>query len=66
VLAASVLAGGNVRVGLEDNLMLGKGELATNAQLVERAVTIVENLGARIIGPQDVRDRLKLTKQAPR
>jgi len=65
-VAASVLAGGNVRVGLEDNLMLGKGELATNAQLVERAVTIVENLGARIIGPQDVRDRLKLTKQAPR
>ncbi|MFN2306298.1 MAG: 3-keto-5-aminohexanoate cleavage protein [Paracoccaceae bacterium] len=65
-VAASVLAGGNVRVGLEDNLMLGRGELATNAQLVERAVTIVEGLGARVIGPQDVRARLNLTKRAPR
>ncbi|MFO7804707.1 MAG: 3-keto-5-aminohexanoate cleavage protein [Paracoccaceae bacterium] len=65
-VAASVLAGGNVRVGLEDNLMLGRGEMATNAQLVERAVTIVEGLGARVIGPQDVRARLNLTKRAPR
>jgi uncharacterized protein (DUF849 family) len=44
-VAAAVLAGGNVRVGFEDNLFLGKGQLATNAQLVERAVTIVENHG---------------------
>ncbi len=64
-VAASVLAGGNVRVGLEDNLMLDKGVLATNAQLVEKAVGIVEGLGARVIGPQDVRDRLGLTKMAP-
>lgn len=64
-VAASVLAGGNVRVGLEDNLWLGKGQLATNAQLVERAVTIVENMGARVIGPQEVRERLNLTKRAP-
>ncbi|MFN3765783.1 MAG: 3-keto-5-aminohexanoate cleavage protein [Aliihoeflea sp.] len=64
-VAATVLAGGNVRVGLEDNLWLGKGELATNAQLVERAVTIVENMGARVIGPDEVRKRLKLTKRAP-
>jgi uncharacterized protein (DUF849 family) len=64
-VAAAVLAGGNVRVGLEDNLWLGKGKLATNAQLVERAVTIVENLGARVIGPQDVRKRLNLTKRDP-
>ena len=63
-VAASVLAGGNVRVGLEDNLMLDRGVLATNAQLVERAVGIVENLGARIIGPQDVREKLGLKKQA--
>ena len=41
-VAMAVLAGGNVRVGLEDNLYLGRGELATNAQLVERAVTILE------------------------
>ena len=65
-VAASVIAGGNVRVGLEDNLMLDRGVLATNAQLVERAVGIIENLGARVIGPQEVRDKLGLTKQAPR
>ncbi|MBC7280104.1 3-keto-5-aminohexanoate cleavage protein [Hoeflea sp.] len=64
-VAAAVLAGGNVRVGLEDNLWLGKGQLATNAQLVERAVTIVENMGARVIGPDEVRARLNLTKRAP-
>ncbi len=63
--AAAVLAGGNVRVGLEDNLWLDKGVLATNAQLVERAVTIVENMGARVIGPDEVRKRLNLTKRAP-
>jgi uncharacterized protein (DUF849 family) len=63
--AAAVLAGGNVRVGLEDNLWLGKGQLATNAQLVERAANIVENMGARVIGPEDVRKKLGLTKRAP-
>jgi len=64
-VAASVLAGGNVRVGLEDNLWLGKGELATNAQLVDRAVTIIEKLGARVITPAEVRTRLGLEKRAP-
>ena len=64
-VAAAVLAGGNVRVGLEDNLMLERGVLATNAQLVERAVEIVERLGARVLGPQEVRDRLGLVKRAP-
>jgi len=64
-VAAAVLAGGNVRVGLEDNLFLEKGVLATNAQLVERAVTIVENMGARVIGPAEVRARLQLEKRAP-
>lgn len=64
-VAASVLAGGNVRVGLEDNLMLDRGVLATNAQLVERAAGIVENLGARVIGPDEVRKKLGLTKRAP-
>lgn len=64
-VAASVLAGGNVRVGLEDNLMLSKGQLATNAQLVERAVAIVENLGAHVIGPEEVRQQLGLTKRSP-
>ena len=64
-VAAAVLAGGNVRVGLEDNLWLDKGVLATNAQLVERAVTVVENLGARVIGPDEVRQKLNLQKRAP-
>src|SRR4029453_15306390 len=64
-VAAAVLAGGNVRVGLEDNLWLDKGGGGTNAQLVERAVTIVENLGARVIGPEEVRQKLNLTKRAP-
>jgi uncharacterized protein (DUF849 family) len=64
-VSAAVLAGGNVRVGLEDNLMLDKGVLATNAQLVDRAVEIVERMGARVIGPDEVRARLGLVKRAP-
>ncbi len=64
-VAASVLAGGNVRVGLEDNLMLDRGVLATNEQLVTRAREIIERLGARVIGPEDVRQKLGLTKRAP-
>jgi uncharacterized protein (DUF849 family) len=64
-VAASVLAGGNVRVGLEDNLWLGKGELARNDQLVARAAGLVENLGARVIGPAEVRAKLGLVKRAP-
>ncbi len=61
--AAAILAGGNVRVGLEDNLYVGKGQLATNGQLVEKAVSVVEGMGARIIGPEEVREKLKLTKR---
>lgn len=64
-VAAAMLAGGNVRVGLEDNLWLEKGVLATNAQLVERAATIITNLGSNIMGPKEVRDLLKLQKRAP-
>ena len=64
-VAAAVLAGAHVRVGLEDNLWLGKGHLATNAELVERAVGIIEGLGARVIGPDQVRSKLGLTKRAP-
>ena len=64
-VAASVLAGGNVRVGLEDNLWLDKGVLATNAQLVERAVSIISNLGGRVITPAEVRAKLKLEKRSP-
>ncbi|OAP38341.1 NADPH dependent quinone reductase [Sinorhizobium glycinis] len=61
--AAAILAGGNVRVGLEDNLYVGKGQLATNGQLVEKAISVVEGMGAKIIGPQEVREKLKLTKR---
>ena len=64
-VAAAMLAGGNVRVGLEDNLYLERGVLASNAQLVEKAATIVTNLGARVIGPDEVRERMSLTKRAP-
>lgn len=63
--AQAVLAGGNVRVGLEDNLFLEKGVLATNAQLVERAVNVITGMGARILGPDEVRAKLNLTKRAP-
>ncbi|ASY69608.1 3-keto-5-aminohexanoate cleavage protein [Sinorhizobium fredii] len=61
--AAAILAGGNVRVGLEDNLYAGKGQLATNGQLVEKAVSVIEGMGAKIIGPAEVREKLKLTKR---
>jgi uncharacterized protein (DUF849 family) len=63
-VAQAVLAGGNVRVGLEDNLYLNKGELATNGQLVERAANILENMNVSIMGPKEVREKLKLTKHA--
>jgi uncharacterized protein (DUF849 family) len=58
--AMAALAGGNVRVGLEDNLFLDRGVLASNGQLVERAATIVTNMGARVLGPAEVRAKLKL------
>lgn len=59
-VAQSVLNGGNVRVGLEDNLYLSKGVYASNAQLVTKARGIIEALGARVITPGQVRERLKL------
>ena len=62
-VAAAALAGGNIRVGLEDNLYLDRGVFATNAQLVERAADIATNMGAKIIGPDAVRERLKLVKR---
>ena len=55
-VAQSILLGGHVRVGLEDNLYLGKGVLATNGKLVEKAVSIVENLGASVVGPERARE----------
>jgi len=63
-VAMAVLAGGNVRVGLEDNLYLNRGELATNGQLVERAVKILDNMNVSVMSPKEVRAKLKLTKHA--
>ncbi|MFM9137679.1 MAG: 3-keto-5-aminohexanoate cleavage protein, partial [Actinomycetota bacterium] len=63
-VAQSVLAGGNVRVGLEDNLYLDRGQLATNGQLVERARKILENMNVSVMSAADVRTKLKLTKHA--
>ncbi len=59
-VAMAAIAGGNVRVGLEDNLYLDRGVMASNGELVERAVTILTNMGARPMGPAEVRTLLKL------
>jgi 3-dehydrocarnitine:acetyl-CoA trimethylamine transferase len=59
-VAQSILLGGNVRVGLEDNLYLSRGVYASNAQLVERARTIIEAMGARVLSPAQARERLHL------
>jgi uncharacterized protein (DUF849 family) len=64
-VAAAVLAGGNVRVGLEDNLYLERGVLATNAQLVDKAASLIEKMGVEVMSPQQVRDELHLEKRAP-
>lgn len=58
--AASVALGGNVRVGLEDNLYLDRGVLASNGQLVERVRGIVERMGARLLTPAEARRKLGL------
>jgi uncharacterized protein (DUF849 family) len=64
-VAAAVLAGGNVRVGLEDNLYLERGVLATNAQLVDKAASLIKKMGVEVMSPQQVRDELRLKKRAP-
>jgi uncharacterized protein (DUF849 family) len=60
MLAQAILLGGNVRVGLEDNIYLERGVLASNAMLVKRAVEIIERLGARVLGPEQAREKLGL------
>ena len=59
-VAQSMLLGGNVRVGLEDNLYLSRGVYASNAQLVEKARTIIEAMGARVPPAAQARERLQL------
>ena len=63
MVAQAALLGGNCRVGLEDNLYLGKGRLATNGQLVERAVTILESIGVGVMTPIEARAQLGLQKR---
>ncbi|PRZ41684.1 uncharacterized protein (DUF849 family) [Antricoccus suffuscus] len=59
-VAQAILLGGHVRVGLEDNLYLDKGVKATNAQLVERAVALIGNLGCKVATPDEARQMLEL------
>jgi uncharacterized protein (DUF849 family) len=58
--ALAPILGGNVRVGLEDNLYLARGRLATNVELVERAVTILRAMNLRVLGPDEIRAKLNL------
>ena len=59
-VALAPIVGANVRVGLEDNIYLSRGRPATNAELVERAVAILEAINVRVLGPAEVRERLSL------
>jgi uncharacterized protein (DUF849 family) len=63
MVAQAMILGGNVRVGLEDNLYLEKGVLASNGQLVERAVEIIGRLGGRVLSPAETRQKLALNKR---
>ena len=60
MVAKAMVMGGNVRVGLEDNLYLERGVFASNGQLVEKARGIVEALGARCLTPAEAREKLNL------
>ena len=62
-VAMAILAGGNVRVGLEDNIYLKKGVLATNEDLVKRAVQITEGMGVKVLSPAEVREKMQLQKR---
>ena len=62
-VALAMLAGGNLRIGLEDNLWLKRGVLASNGDLVDRAAAIARSLGATVLGPDEVRKNLQLTRR---
>ena len=64
MVAQAVLLGGNVRVGLEDNLYLSRGVFATNGQLVERAKSIIEYLGFEVATPDEAREILNIPKRS--
>ncbi len=63
MVAQAMMLGGHVRVGLEDNLYLSRGNLATNGQLVEKAAGIVTELGGRVLGPDEARNVLELPRK---
>ena len=60
-VALAAIVGGNVRVGLEDNLYLDRGQLATNRDLVERAVDILSSMNFDIMTSAEVREKMQLT-----
>jgi uncharacterized protein (DUF849 family) len=60
MVAQAMLLGGNARVGMEDNIWLTKGVPATNVQLVEKAIGVIEALGGRPATPDEARERLGL------
>ncbi|MCA9797155.1 MAG: 3-keto-5-aminohexanoate cleavage protein, partial [Candidatus Eremiobacteraeota bacterium] len=63
LVAAAITMGGNVRVGLEDNFYLNEGHMAnSNAELVEKAVRLVHELGGSVASPADTRQRLEMTR----
>ncbi len=62
-IASTLAAGGNIRVGLEDNLFLEKGVYASNGALVERAVTIARAMNVKLLSPAEVREKLQLKGQ---
>ena len=64
MVAQAMLLGGNLRVGLEDNLYLSRGVLASNADLVRRAKEVVESLGGRLASTAEARDRLAFPDRA--
>ena len=64
-VALAPLVGANVRVGLEDNLYLSRGRLATNGELVARAVEILERMNVRVLGPEEVREKLAPAGRCP-
>jgi 3-dehydrocarnitine:acetyl-CoA trimethylamine transferase len=66
MVAQAILLGGNVRVGLEDNLYLARGVPATNADLVKRAIAIIEYLGGRAVAPDEAREKLGLPSGPPK
>jgi 3-keto-5-aminohexanoate cleavage enzyme len=64
ITTMSVLLGGQMRVGMEDNIYYAKGELAkSNAQMVAKSVRIVKDLGFEIASPDEAREIVGLPKR---